>query len=170
MEVTHPAPAHAAAYEELYRVPVRFGAARNAIRIEPKWLDVKWEGTSRYVFGIFADRAEALLEALARDGSLKAQVETRLLAILHEGDISMDRMAAEMGMSRQTFYRRLKEEGTTFGALHDDLRRRMAVDYLSARKVSVNQTAYLVGFSEPSSFVRAFRRWTGQVPSAFRGA
>jgi AraC-like DNA-binding protein len=170
MEVTHAAPPHAAAYEELYRVPVRFGAARNALRIEPRWLEVKWEGTSRYVFGIFAGKADALLEELARDGSLKARVEARLMAILHEGDISMERMAGEMGMSRQTFYRRLKEDGTTFGAIHDDLRRRMAVDYLSARKVSVNLAAYLVGFSEPSSFVRAFRRWTGQTPSAFRAA
>lgn len=170
MEVSYPAPPHAAAYEALYRVPVRFGAARNAIRIDPTWLEVEWEDTSRYVFGIFASRADQLLEDLSRDGSIRAQVETRLMAILHEGDISMDRMAADLGMSRQTLYRRLKEEGVTFGGVHDALRQRMACDYLSARKVSVNQTAYLVGFSEPSSFVRAFRRWTGRTPSEFRAA
>lgn len=170
MEVTHSAPPHAADYEALYRVPVRFGAARNAIRIDPAWLQVEWDGTSRYVFGIFAGRADQLLEDLQRDASVIARVEARLMAILHEGDISMERMARDLGMSRQTLYRRLKEEGTTFAGLHDTLRQRMACDYLSARKVSVNQTAYLVGFSEPSSFVRAFRRWTGQTPSAYRAA
>ena len=80
----------------------------------------------------------------------------------------MDALASELGMSRQTLYRKLREEGTTFVELVDDLRRRMAADYLRARKVSVNETAYLVGFTEPSSFVRAFRRWTGMTPSAFR--
>ncbi|WP_368733440.1 helix-turn-helix domain-containing protein [Proteus mirabilis] len=48
----------------------------------------------------------------------------------------------------------------------DDLRRRMALRYLEGRKVSVNETAYLVGFSDPSSFSRAFKRWTGASPRA----
>ncbi|MFK7861550.1 MAG: helix-turn-helix domain-containing protein [Granulosicoccus sp.] len=52
--------------------------------------------------------------------------------------------------------------------MHDNLRYRMAIEYLTARKVSVSQVAYLVGFSEPSSFVRAFRRWTGTTPRQFQ--
>jgi AraC-like DNA-binding protein len=56
----------------------------------------------------------------------------------------------------------------TFAEVHDDLRQKMARDYLSARKVSVNETAYLLGFSEASSFVRAFKRWTGMSPTAYR--
>jgi AraC-like DNA-binding protein len=167
MEVTYPAPPHAAAYQELYRVPVTFGARRNALRIAPEWLTVEFEGTSRYVFGVFADKADALMSALEADRSLRARIEARLLPDLHKGDISVAQVAADLGMSRQTLYRRLREEGTSFAEILDDLRRRMAADYLSARKISVNQTAYLVGFSEPSSFVRAFRRWTGKTPSAF---
>ena len=60
--------------------------------------------------------------------------------------------------------RRLKEEGTTFENVLDGLRHTMAVNYLSGKKVSVNETAYLTGFSEPAAFSRAFKRWTGTSP------
>lgn len=71
-------------------------------------------------------------------------------------------------MSRQIMYRRLKDENVSFAETLDALRHRMAADYMRARKISVNQTAYLVGLSEPSSFVRAFKRWTGMTPARFR--
>ena len=170
LQVTHPAPGHAAAYEEILRVPVTFAAPRNAMQIEPAWLQTPFENSGAYVFGIFADRADALMARLESDRSVRARIEAHLLTNLHRGDITMDQVATELGMSRQTLYRRLRDEQTTFASIHDDLRRRMAVDYLGARKVSVNETAYLVGFSEASSFVRAFRRWTGETPLAFREA
>lgn len=65
-------------------------------------------------------------------------------------------------------YRRLKAENVSFDALYDDLRHRMAIHYLQSQKVSVNETAYLVGFSDPSSFSRAFKRWTGEAPGSWK--
>jgi AraC-like DNA-binding protein len=109
-----------------------------------------------------------LLDALRASDSVKSAVEKRLLAVLHTGDVSIAMIAAAMGMSRQTLYRRLKTEGVTFESTLDDLRRRMALDYLGARRVSVNETAYLVGFSDPAAFSRAFKRWTGRSPREAR--
>jgi AraC-like DNA-binding protein len=57
------------------------------------------------------------------------------------------------------------DEGLTFEAVLNELRRRMALHYLDGKKVSVNETAYLVGFSEASVFSRAFKRWTGASPA-----
>lgn len=168
IDFTHAEPAHADACRELLAVPVKFDAVRNALRIAPEWLETSFDGDSSYVFGVFTDRADALMARLEADRSLRGRLEARLLPVLHRGEVSMDALASELGMSRQTLYRRLRDEGTTFVELVDDLRRRMAADYLRARKISVNETAYLVGFTEPSSFVRAFRRWTGMTPSAFR--
>lgn len=169
LEVTYAPPPHANRYPELFRVPVTFRARRNALRINPVWLDEAFDGGKEYVFGVFTRHADGLLEELSRDDTLRRAVEARMLADLHEGTLSMDRIARDLGMSRQTLYRRLKDEGATFADIHDDLRRRMAMEYLSARKVSVGETAYLLGFSEASAFVRAFRRWTGSSPTAWLG-
>lgn len=170
LEVTYPPPPHAAEYPDLFRIPVRFEAVRNALRIDPVWLreDSDFEPGHAYAFGIFTRHADGLLAALERSDSLRDRIEAAILPDLHEGSLSMDKLARDLGMSRQTLYRRLRTEGVTFAEIHDDLRRRMALDYLTARKVSVNETAYLLGFSEASSFVRAFRRWTGQSPTAYR--
>lgn len=91
-----------------------------------------------------------------------------MMPILHTGNVSVDLVAGKMGVSRQTLFRRLKAEGVTFQQVLDALRHRFAVHYLGGKKVSVNETAYLVGFSDPASFSRAFKRWTGSSPRAVR--
>ncbi len=72
--------------------------------------------------------------------------------------------ARALNMSRQTLYRRLKAEGTSFERVLDDLRRETALSYLESERLSVSETAYLVGFSDRSAFSRAFKRWTGRSP------
>jgi AraC-like DNA-binding protein len=114
------------------------------------------------------ERGDALLKELEGSKSVRGRVESLLMPVLHTGDITMDSIAAKLAVSRQTLFRKLKAEGTTFEQVLDELRHKMAVHYLSGQKVSVNQTAYLVGFSEPSSFSRAFKRWTGSSPRAVR--
>jgi len=168
MEVTYAPPPYVDAYAELLQIPVRFNGVRNALRIDSFWLDTDFDPGNEYIFAIFTDHANALLAELDTADTTRAKVEARILPDLHTGSISMDKIARDLGMSRQTLYRRLQEEGLTFAEVHDDLRSRMARDYLCARKVSVNETAYLLGFSEASSFVRAFKRWTGKSPKAFR--
>ena len=89
-----------------------------------------------------------------------------MIPILHTGDARMDAIAGNLAISRQTLFRRLKAEGTTFENVLDELRHKLALHYLADRKVSINETAYLLGFSEPAAFSRAFKRWTGSSPRA----
>ncbi len=166
--VTHAPPAHAAEYERVWQVPVTFGSDHNAIRMNPVWPSVTIEPEGRYVFGVLSDRAEALLKELEQSQTMRGRIESQIMPLLHTGDVSMEKIAERLGMSRQTLFRRLKAEDETFEKLVDDLRRRMAMHYLTGKKVSVNETAYLVGFSDPASFSRAFKRWTGQSPRAMR--
>jgi len=170
VHVTHKAPAYAAEYERIYGVPVKFEAEWNAARIDTAWLSHPIGVEPRYAFGIFAERADALLKSLEGSKTMKGRVEASLMPILHAGTADIDTVAATLGMSRSTLFNRLKDEGTTFSKVLDELRHRMAIDYLGAKKVSVNETAYLVGFSEPAAFSRAFKRWTGKSPRALRKA
>ncbi|HUQ99596.1 MAG TPA: AraC family transcriptional regulator, partial [Gemmatimonadaceae bacterium] len=61
----------------------------------------------------------------------------------------------------------LKAEDVTFVKILDELRERMALHYLNGRKLSVRQTAHLLGFTDPAAFSRAFKRWTGSRPSTY---
>ncbi len=109
-------------------------------------------------------RAEELLKSLESSKTMRGRVENLLIPILHTGEVRVDIIAGNLSLSRQTLFRKLKAEGITFEKVLDELRHRLALHYLNGKKVSVNQTAYLVGFSEPAAFSRAFKRWTGSSP------
>ncbi len=161
---THAEPGHAADYARVLKVPVTFGSDRNAIMIDPSWLSIELHNPNRYVFGVLSDHADRLLKSLEDTQTVRGRVEALLIPVLHKGDIGMETIATQLGLSRQSLYRRLKREDVSYEGLVDALRHKMALHYLSGRKASVNETAYLVGFSDPSAFSRAFKRWTGFSP------
>lgn len=168
VHVTHPAPAYRAEYDRIFRCPIVFDAEWNAMRMDPETPSMRVALQPRYVFGALSEKAEALLKELENAKSTRGRVESILMPVLHTGDVSMDTIATQLGVSRQTLFRRLKAEGVTFEKVLDELRHRLALHYLSGRKASVNETGYLVGFSDPAAFSRAFKRWTGRSPSEFR--
>ena len=171
VHVTHAEPAYRAEYDRIFRVPVVFESDKNAVLMtDDSWLSLKNELPSRYVFGILSERAEALLKSLERAKSTRSCVESLLMPDLHTGNSSMNAIAGKLGISRQTLYRNLKAEGVSFEKVLDELRHKLALDYLSGKRVSVNETAYLVGFSDPAAFSRAFKRWTGFSPRSMRAS
>lgn len=169
VHVTHPEPAHRAVYDQIWRCPIAFNASWNAMRMDESLRTHQVRLQPRYVFGVLSAHAEQLLKELQSSKTTRGRVESLLMPILHTGDISMDAIAAKVGQSRQTLYRNLKAEGVTFEQVLDDLRHKLALHYLGGKKVSVNETAYLVGFSDPAAFSRAFKRWTGMSPREARG-
>jgi len=98
----------------------------------------------------------------------RKDVEQAIEPMLAEGEVSIDRVARSLGMSRQTLYRRLKKEGVTFEEILDARRRQLAIRYLKFDRFSVKAVAYKLGFSDPAAFSRAFKRWTGLSPSTVR--
>jgi AraC-like DNA-binding protein len=168
VRVTHADPGYVAEYERILGAPVTFASDRNAMRIDPAWAGHRIALEPRYVFGILTGHADVLLARLDAETTMRGRAERLILPVLHKGEADMARVAAGLGCSRDTLYRRLKAEGTTFAQLLDDLRRRLALDYLAGGRVSVSETSYLVGFADPAAFSRAFRRWTGRSPGAVR--
>jgi len=168
-EFTFPEPAYRAEYERVFRCPLVFGGTRNGLLLEPAFGLLRQPPADRYAFGVLSRRADALHTALASAATARAKVERALMPVLHTGDANMDSVAGKLGLGRRTLLRRLKDEGTTFERVLDDLRKTLALDYLAERKVSVNECAYLVGFSDPAAFSRAFKRWTGATPKSLRG-
>jgi AraC-like DNA-binding protein len=102
-----------------------------------------------------------------RPAPFRMEVEKRLEPLLASGEVGIERLARDLGYSRQTLYRRLKAEGVTYEALLDGLRRRLALRFMR-EGLSVKDAAYRLGFSDPAAFSRAFKRWTGSSPSGMR--
>jgi AraC-like DNA-binding protein len=97
-------------------------------------------------------------------------VRQQLVERLRDGEPEQGAVARPLGLSERTLQRRLRDEGTTFGALVDDVRLELARMYLGDPELAIFEVAFLLGYSEPSAFNRAFRRWTGASPSEHRRA
>ncbi|SRR5579862_61125 len=168
IHVTHKAPPYVAEYARVFELPVVFESGRNAMLMRGNAFPVITNTKpSRYVFGILSERAEALLRELDAAATTRGRVESAIMPVLHTGEVKMSTVAARLALSRQTLARRLKSEGTTFEKILDELRHRLALAYLGDSRVPVHQCAYLTGFSDPASFSRAFKRWTGSAPRTF---
>jgi AraC-like DNA-binding protein len=166
IHVTHAEPAYRSEYERIFRVPVVFGSDKNAMRLDESALAcVKPPAASRYMQDLLRMQADTMLDELDRGRTVQSRVEGAVMPLLQSGSVSIEAVGKQLGVSRQTLFRRLREEGVTFEQVVDALRHRLALHYLRAKNASVRQTAHLVGFSDASAFSRAFKRWTGRRPS-----
>jgi AraC-like DNA-binding protein len=99
-------------------------------------------------------------------------VASRVKALLFErastGIPAVDEAARRLGTSGRSLQRALRAEGTSYAALSDEVRKELALAHLRQRDRTLSEIALLVGFQEVAAFTRAFRRWTGVLPSAFR--
>ena len=99
---------------------------------------------------------------------LPSQVYSRLIDYLPSGNCSRERVARSLNMSESAFQKKLKTAGTSYQELLDATRTELAKHYLSDTEMSVDEAAYMLGFSDCSNFARSFRRWTGTSPTDFR--
>ena len=102
--------------------------------------------------------------------STSREVVDKIVEKLPDGPPNQQQIASALHVSNRTLQRKLKDEGTSFMDLLQDTRLQLARKYLRQPSRSVVETSYLLGFSEPSTFSRAFKRWTGVAPAEFRDA
>ncbi len=165
VHVTHPAPSYAVEYERVFQMRVTFASDRNALALDESVLNgIRGSKPSALVAGVLRERADALLAKLDESITTRRQVEAVLSAGLPAGKASVEFVARELALSRQTLFRRLKGEGVTFAQVLGALRQRMATHYLYDVGLPVSRTASLLGYSDATAFARAFRRWTGAPP------
>ncbi|QMU76999.1 AraC family transcriptional regulator [Streptacidiphilus sp. PB12-B1b] len=168
VELAYPAPAHALEYDLLFGAPSVFDAPRTSAVFAAGLLD---EPVLRDAADLDAFLRRAPIDVLARAnyGSTVAARVRRLLGQALPGSMpEPERIAARLSVSPQTLRRQLAAEGTTFHRIRDQLRRDHAVVVLAGGTTSIEQLSEQLGFSEPSAFHRAFRRWTGSTPRAYQ--
>lgn len=169
LELMHPAPPCATRLAAFFRAPIEFDAPRYAMHFarEPL-LRTLLTGNSETVLAA----EKSLRDYLARmdRGDIAAQARKFIAERLTSGEPSASDAARALALSPRTLQRRLAAGGTSFARLLDETRRQLAQEYLRDPENTIEETAFLVGFAEAASFHRAFRRWTGEKPAAFRSA
>jgi AraC-like DNA-binding protein len=165
--LARPAPPDRTPYARVFGAVIEFGAREAELRLDRSAVEAPVPTGN-------AELARAndgvIVDYLARfdRASVARQLELRLLEQLPSGRASQESVAKALAMSCRTLQRKLSAEGTTFRRMLDATRRHLGAEYVRQRRLSVNEIAFLLGFSEPANFSRAFRRWTGCSPSAYR--
>ncbi len=154
--------------EQFFGAPVRIGQNRTAIVLNADLLDLPCRNADQRLLKILKAHCDDLLVELSQTADLKQHVAHLVSSHLPSSPVTAKSIASELGMSERTIARRLSEEGLSFGQIVEDVRRRLAERYLREPDMRPSQIAYLLGYSEPSAFTRAFRRWTGQSPSEYQ--
>jgi len=167
IEFRRPQPERVEEFQSLLRAPLQFGCEQNRLVFDIESMERLLDGANPEL----ARHNDAIaLPYLARieRGNIQARVREVLMRRLECGEPSQEEVAALLSMSARTLQRRLGESGTTYKEILDETRHALALTYLSAPENSLSDVTYLLGFSACSSFTRAFRRWTGLSPSAWR--
>lgn len=166
---TYPRPDQMGEYERTFGpAKLRFVAPFAGYAFNSEHLRKPVEAADAKLHSVLRQHAEALLGNLPASRTFTDLVRRHLSNDLSHGRPAATKLAQRLRMSARTLERRLEGEGTTFGEVLDDLRRRLAMDYLGRRDVSLSQIAFLLGFSQVGAFHRAFKRWMGTTPFEYR--
>ena len=157
-------------FERFFGCSVRFGQRKTSIVLKRGLLDLPSKSADERLLHILKGHCEGILDKRGDKADLKDEVEYLVASHLQAGAPVSQLVARELGMSERTMARRLAGLGTSFGQILEDVRRQLAIRYLDEPEVRTSQIAYLLGYSEPSAFNHAFRRWTGVSPSEFVAA
>jgi AraC-like DNA-binding protein len=170
----HHAPPDATARAEhvrLFGSAPRYGCPANALELSADDAARAVPNADPLLSRIVVRNAEALLAERPAAVETAAGKVRRILATLlgdDESGANLAAVATKLHMSERSLQRRLADEGVTFDAILDELRRELALRYLADEKVAIAEIAYLLGYSEPSAFHRAFKRWMGTTPAEAR--
>lgn len=157
------APADVAPYRDFFRAPLHFGSDVCALRFDAKWMDWPVAGADPQRLRLARRKALAI-----GDATLVEKAHRTLRTLLLHGRSSGADVAQSLAIHRRTLQRRLRANGTTFQHVLDRVRFAVAKDLLEDSTAAVTDISAALGYADDVSFIRAFRRWMGTTPGAWR--
>ncbi len=168
VELPGPQPDDVSEYRRYFGCPVEFDRPAARVTSERGVLNLPCKAPDATLVAYLDELATAKMNPLEdREEKMTHAVRRALWSMLPGGRPDLWRTAEELGVSVRTLQRRLGEEGSSFSRVLDELRRDLSNELLADRSISVSEVAFMLGYSEPSAFQRAYRRWWGV--SARRG-
>jgi AraC-like DNA-binding protein len=164
----HPAPPEAQEHERIFKTVVHFSRPINRLIFDARSLDWPILSSHQQLYVGFRQQSERLLHLRHQAQPWSDRVAQVLLDRWANGIPTLEAIAKALQVSQRHLQRHLQSEGTSYQAVLDDLRRELALQQLQDPLLSIQSVAFGLGFSEPSAFHRAFKRWTGQTPQTYR--
>lgn len=161
---------HGRAIERHFGCPIVFGAGRDALIFRAEDRDVPLVTQNAELLAILIPHFEKELEACKTEDSFTELVRGAIQQRLSVHRPGIEEVAVDLHMSSRTLQRKLREQNTSYYAVLDDVRHRMARQYLRQSHLELNEAAYLLGYEDANSFIRAFRSWEGMPPGQWREA
>jgi len=154
-------------FSKILRVPVIPGSTWSGFQLSPEAATLPLRRRDPTLHGVLENAAKGLPSA-ASPSDLASDLRRALAARLMGGDLRVQSVARALGTTSRTLQRRLAESGLSYNEVLDAMRRDAAAQYLAGESFSIGEIAYLLGYSEPAAFHRAFKRWHGTTPAAYR--
>ena len=154
-------------YYGFFRCPVEFGAKQNQIILPLDVVNKRLTSASPQLAQINDQVMINYLADLDKEDVIQ-QVKAAIIDQLPSGNVNEETVSEAIYSSKRSLQRRLNEKGTTFKTILTEVRQDLALKYIHDRKLTLTEISFMLGFSEMSSFSRAFKRWTGESPKEFR--
>lgn len=163
----YPRPSHANEYNFLFSSPVKFSQQENSIVFSSKYLDAPIVQDQRSLKIFLASAPMGLMSSPDNDNSLVTKIRRLIRNNVADEFPEFEEVAKQLFFTGATLRRRLRDEGSSYQQIKDDIRRDTAIHLLARGDTVIEDIAMQVGFSEATSFFRAFKRWTGVTPRAY---
>ena len=172
LDWAHPRPAHAEEYRRMFSPLQRFDAPATAVWFDARVLQAAVVVTPTGLKAFLRDAPQSVFLKQVVATGLSDQARRVCRSALDQGDAAptLAMLSRTLDLSAATLRRRLEDEGTSWGQLKDEVRRDLALQHLVDDRLSVGEIADRLGFNDASTFYRAFRKWTGSAPGAWRSA
>jgi AraC-like DNA-binding protein len=168
VELPWAAPPHAAEYALIYGVAPTFEAPRAAITFSSKYLSAPVVRSEHELIEFIRTSPNDLLFRQDYQPTTSSRVRRMIERRTADDAVTVDDIAKRLSVSAQHLRRLLREEGTSFREIREEILRDEAIASLVRGGETVEELSDRLGFSEPSAFRRAFRRWTGNPPGSYR--
>lgn len=164
-----PSPPDPRVHLDFFKSQIQYDAAVAEFIVSMEcWNKKLTAGGDEQLLKVLDEHAKMLLSQRPLPDDFVGKVKQEIVRDLHGGEASRDTIAARLGLSPRTMQRRLDENGISFAGLLDEVRAELAKNKLQGSDLSLTEIGFLLGFSEQSSFNRAFKRWVGQTPREYR--
>ncbi|AFZ59631.1 AraC family transcriptional regulator [Anabaena cylindrica FACHB-243] len=164
----HQSPEDCSEHERIFRTTVQFSQPMNRIVFDSNCLNWSVRSANANLLSVFEHHAITMLNAQKQSQGYPQKVISSITQQLHGEVPTIEAIAHSLTISVRQLQRELQAENTSYQQLLDKTRRELAMRHLQNRETSIHDVAFLLGFSEPSAFHRAFKRWTKQTPRSYR--